>query len=712
MANRYWVGGSGNWSDAANHWSDSTNGTPGAGFLPTSADDVFFDANSNVGTGTFTVTVDGTSSSPSICNSFATGGVGGALDGAMTLSLGATAYLDVYGSLTLPATNFTWTGTSGARANFRSTASGKTITTNGVSLTTTVLYFDGVGGDWTLGSALTTTSNVFVLNGTFSTANYNVSCVSIQSTGTGTRTISLGSSAVTVTGTTCIVLSGSNLTFNAGTSTITSNNGGAVFNGGGYTFYNVSFTGNTSFTVPITGANTFNNLTITTPTSGNRRYTFDSNQTINGTLTAGAANTAVRRVTLRSDVVGTQRTLTVATLATLSDVDFGDIKAAGASAASPWSGTRIGDCGGNNNITFTAAGNKYWYSATGAGGNWSAAQWETSAGGTAPSVNNFPLPQDTVKFQDTGLNAGNTLTIDQAWNLPAIDGSGRTLTMTLASGVVSPSIFGDFNIPSVMTITGTGSWRFAKQGTQNVTTNGVTIPWPINVESGTGTVKLLDNLTISNTITLTGGTLDANGKNVSFTTFALGAGTKTLTMGAGTWTVSGATWNANANSSGLTVNRGTATITMTSASAKTFSGGGFTWPTLNQGGAGALTIAQSNTFANITNTVQPATITLTSGTTQTVDAFSIAGTVGNLITLNSSSAGNRAILSDASGTVSLSYVSIKDIAATGGAGWNAYTSNGNVDAGNNTGWVFDPAPSDVSVEFFMNLRSFTEPRRF
>ena len=114
MATYYWVGGDGNWSDATNHWSNASGGSPSASYLPTSADDVVFDAASNTGTGAFTVTVDGTSASPSLCADFSTGGAGGALDGAMTLSLGATAQLDCYGSMTLPATNFTWSGTATA----------------------------------------------------------------------------------------------------------------------------------------------------------------------------------------------------------------------------------------------------------------------------------------------------------------------------------------------------------------------------------------------------------------------------------------------------------------------------------------------------------------------------------------------------------------------------------------------------------------------
>jgi hypothetical protein len=206
-------------------------------------------------------------------------------------------------------------------------------------------------------------------------------------------------------------------------------------------------------------------------------------------------------------------------------------------------------------------------------------------------------------------------------------------------------------------------------------------------------------------VTLTNGTLDGNGNNASTGSFALGAGTKTLTLGNGTWTAvgSGTAWNANTNVSNLTVSPSAGIISMTSASAKTFAGGGLSWPTLRQGGAGALTIQQSNSFANITNSVQPATITLTAGTTQTVAAFGVSGTAGNLITLNSSTAGTRATLSDSIGTVEVSNVSIQDINATGGATWNAFLKSGNVDAGNNSGWDFFPAVRQVFSQVFTSI---------
>lgn len=326
----------------------------------------------------------------------------------------------------------------------------------------------------------------------------------------------------------------------------------------------------------------------------------------------------------------------------------------------------------------------------------------SSAGGTETNTPNFNVTAGT-----------DTISSANGANFKNLNLTGFAGTL----GISSRNFYGDLTISTGTTVTGGGNGQsfLATSGVQKITTNGKTLDFPITQNGAGGTVQLQDNLTMGSTrsFTLTNGTFDANGKNVTLGSFDLGAGTKTLTLGSGTWTVtgSGTAWNANTNVANLTVSASTGTINMTSASAKTFAGGAKAWPTLNQGGAGALTIQQSNTFANITNTVQPATITLTAGTTQTVSAFGVSGTSGNLITLNSSSAGSQATLSDSSGTNSVSFVSIKDINATGGATWGAYVGSGSVDAGNNTGWDFG-LPPGYAIEFSPALRSFTERKHF
>ena len=337
----------------------------------------------------------------------------------------------------------------------------------------------------------------------------------------------------------------------------------------------------------------------------------------------------------------------------------------------------------------------------------------TYAGAVACTISHVAtLQAQAISFN---IKAGTyTLTLSNSYILD-LDLTGFSGSLTTSG---TPLIYGNLTLSSGMTTTAsTSTLRFAATSvTKTITTNGKTLDFPVTFNGLGGTWQLQDALTIGSTrvLTLTNGTLNANNFNVTLGTFALGSGTKTLTLGSGTWTVLGSgasAWNANTNVTGLTVSASTGVISMNSASDKTFAGGARTWPTLNQGGAGALTVQQSNTFANITNTVQPATISLTSGTTQTVSAFGVSGTSGNLITLNATTAGSQATLSDASGTVDVSFVSIKDIAATGGATWNSLLTNGNVNGGNNTGWNFAPVVTS-GIIYSPALRSFTERKQF
>ena len=691
MANRYWVLGTGSWSSTNTvNWSDTSGGAGGFS-VPTAADNVFFDANSNVGVTAFTVTMANT---PRVCNDFTASG----LDGVMTLA-GTSIALTVSGSLTFQATNFTrtYTGTT----TFNATTTGKTITTNGVAFGAGVT-FDGVGGGWTLGSALVAT--ITITNGTFDTSasgNYSLTSGGITSSNSNVRAINLNASTVTLSGGTAINFATStNLTFNAGTSTINGSNSTSTFAGGGQTFYNVAFTSTALASPSITGANTFNDLSITGRTTiGIGVLSISATQTITGTLTVSAGTASAYRMQISSNTFNTSRTLTCAAVS-LTDVDFRDITIAG--AASPASGTRLGDCKGNSNITFPAAKTVYWgqtgtanWGATGSG------SWSATSGG-ALDATQFPLAQDTVIFPAaTYPSSGSTATINANYNFGTIDMSLRTSnTMTLATGTTVPIIFGNWINGTGITLTGTGIITFAGRTTQQITSSAKTFTQPITINSPGGSITLLDALTTGTTVatTLTNGTLDLNGftytVGIRFTT---ATGTKNLTFNGGTLICPNPNTTSfnNAEPTGFTTTAGTGTgtISMTAATAKTFVGGGSTFNcTLNQGGAGALTITGSNTFSDITNTYKSTgatSILFTAGTTSTFTNWNASGESTRLLTIGSVTAASHT-LSKASGTVSVSFCSISRSSATGGATWEALTSNGNVNGGNNTGWLFSP----------------------
>jgi hypothetical protein len=304
----------------------------------------------------------------------------------------------------------------------------------------------------------------------------------------------------------------------------------------------VSFTSTATGTTTITGANTFNNITQTSrAATGVRAVILGANQTVSGTLTIGAANTAIRRIRLTSDVIGTQRTITLnGTLATLADIDFRDINAAG-TVARPWTGTRLGDCLGNANITFDAAKTVYWNLA--GTQNWSATGWATTNNGT-PAVNNFPLPQDTATFTEAG--AAGIVTIDQSWQIGAIqmaDGvSNRTTAFTLNS-TVSFGIYKNVTLFANLTTTGAGTFNFQGQGiTQTITSAGVSISQEITINCPNGTVQLLANTTVSNTVTLTAGTLDLSSGNRTLTCNIFSSSntnTRSISFGTGNITLTG-----------------------------------------------------------------------------------------------------------------------------------------------------------------------------
>ena len=116
-ANRYWVGGTGSWSDATNHWATSSGGSPGVGNTPTYIDDVFVDSSSGFsGGGTLTLDVSNPQCHDFTCTSGHT----------YTITTSASPPdLIPYGSMTLE-TGITMTGIN---LSFNGAGTGRTFTT-------------------------------------------------------------------------------------------------------------------------------------------------------------------------------------------------------------------------------------------------------------------------------------------------------------------------------------------------------------------------------------------------------------------------------------------------------------------------------------------------------------------------------------------------------------------------------------------------------
>ena len=344
MADRYWILGTGTWdSTSTTNWSTSSGGAGGAS-VPTAADNVFFDANSNVLATAFTVTM---ANSPRVCNDFTASG----LDGAMTLA-GTAIGLTISGNFTLPSTNYT--GTYTGATLFNSTTTGKTITTNGVTPSTSVL-FNGVGGGWSLGSALTCPS-LTLTNGTLNLAGYTTSHSLRMTTATGTKNLTFNGGTVICTGTSATAFNNAqptNFTTTAGTGTGAISMTAATaktFVGGGSTF-NCTLNQAGAGALTVTGSNTFSNITNTRKSTSATSILFTAGTT-NTFTDWNASGETTRLLTIGSDTAASH---TLSKSSGTVSADFLSISQSTATGGAAWyAGANSTDGGNNSGWIFTA----------------------------------------------------------------------------------------------------------------------------------------------------------------------------------------------------------------------------------------------------------------------------------------------------------------------------------------------------------------------
>jgi hypothetical protein len=483
---------------------------------------------------------------------------------------------------------------------------------------------------------------------------------------------SSGANTITISTTTALAKS---LTCTGFTGTIAGSTAitvtGSVTLGSGMTWSNTG-----TFTINGTGTITTNGITLPNLTKANTAttLTFGDNPTVTGTLTFTAGTFDLNSKTANFGAFNANnsnsKTLAFGASGVINITGTGTVlnfQQAGPAI----SGSRTVNIitGGSTAITAT-----------------------TTALGTTSGLD-LSITGGSFTFNTNGTSRNVNFTgFSGAWNL-----SGGT------------SIFGNLTVSTGMSITPSGNtltFNLAS-ATQTVQTNGKTFDFPITQNGSAGTLRLLDALTLGSTrnFSLTNGTLDLNGQTLTTgTNFSINAGTKNITFNGGVISIptSGGTAFNNANPTNFTTTAGTGTgeIRMTSASAKTFAGGGSTFNcTLTNNGAGALTVTGSNTFTALANGVQPTTFSFTAGTTTTLTDWNISGTAGNLVTINSPTAAQHT-LSKASGTVNANYLNISYSNATGGATWNANATS--TDSGNNSGWIFGTSSNQGNfLLFFM-----------
>jgi len=571
--------------------------------------------------------------------------------------------------------------------------------------------------DWgSVGSTITMTSST----GNF--ANNRSSQSSVTWTGAGTKTINFTSTTTSGTrvcypGTNLNESSAPNVNFTgaaaAGTAAVTLT--GAI----GTTHFK-------SLTFPVGGVYTWNNATGS-PSAifyGNLTLTSTVTLSYNGDVTfSNTSGTAVLTSAgkiftgrLGRNIIGGTTQLADAATTTSSTSFFVTagtwnfnnftltaqiFSAAGTATRSLAFGT------GSLNLNTTASATVISIASGGTGFSVSGTPTVNVTGATASGVTRTITIVGTPEAASLNVNvtagaAGSIVSIDGC-TFKSLNFTGAACTLTGTATVV---MYGSLTLNINLTISFTSLIKFANtSGFASLVCQTRFLP-SIEMAGVGGTLSLNDNMFVTGTFYLTGGTLSmnaVNGSQVGVFDSSVTTNARTLNTGTsggiflkGTGTV----WNIA--STNLTVS-GTGTITMsptTAGAAQTFVGGGVTtYPTLVFAtGTSVYTITGNNTFTTFGNAVALRTIRLTAGSTQTMTNFNLAGTAGNLTALDTTSAGSQATLSKASGTVTASYLSIQDSNATGGATWDA--SNGtNTNAGNNTGWFFGAVASLASAFF-------------
>jgi hypothetical protein len=650
MADTKWTKGSGgNWNDAAN-WDNG---------VPDSSKNAIFDAAS--------FSADGNTVTINAANCACANLDFSAIDQTVTFANSTYTDFKVYGNLVLPATKLTWSFTGTGYVTLAGTGS-QTITTNGMTSNMNRLYFDGVGGTWTNQDAANFGStSLYLKNGTWATNNQTITSTGSFVTEAGTKVLTLGSS-----------------TFNIGT-----------WNNAVPTGLTITSAGNTS-TVNITaastltGATTFYNLTFTGTAAITAAVSLAADITVSNVFTPTGNNATDKRLLVASNTIGTQRTITTASISA-SNVDFRDIKLAG--ACNKDLSTEVlcpggsGDCGGNTDITFSTPETKYYKHTSGACTWKDTTKWVTTSGGSTTSTARF-LPQDSHILDANSFTGTSTLTIDVP-RKGSVDMSAvnQAVTTSLANAV---GYYGNLILGNNITPSGNYARILMGRGRYSLNLYGKSIN-DLGITSYTGEYTNYSDILTATFFTQNSGVFNCGNYNISVIRFQVLGGT--FNGGSGIIECTRTTGTLINIASSSTFNCGTTTIKFTPSSGSSdldiiLSGKTLYNVWFSGSHTGYFDITGSNTFNELK--IDPGRkVRITAGTTQTVSKLNAVGTQANPITLTSvTSATHTLALASGQPNPQCDWMNISYSIAPTAEASKFYAGNGSVDGGNNTGWVF------------------------
>ena len=628
----------------------------------------------------------------------------------------------VHGSLTFSSAMTVTNSATNSTIEFRATTAGQTITCAGKFILNATFGGSSAGGVWTLQDAFNVSEVTIVNAGTINANNQNVRTnrftLSAGTINMGSGTWNIG----TTSSTQQPIWTYTSGTVNANTSTINLVDGpgnGYVFNGGGRTYYNLNVAGwSAAFGSPsrvnINGANTFNNVSSSAAEPISLVLQAGLTQTVTNWTFDGLSASSLNA--LKSSVLGARATISKSSgTVTVNNTVIQDSNATGGATFNAF-GASV-DNGNNLGWNFANPGARYWVGGTDTWNGIAGTKWALTSGGAGgaaiPGANNdvffnsssgsgtiqIGFPSETY-----GPNANNFSTSGFTGSFNGgFDGYLSVGGNCEITSSISGSLFRSF-----LTL------RSVSTGlNQNLTTSGKTIvglfcnPDP----TATAVVTLQDDLTVSQSVSVQGGTFTANDKNISCANFVL-ANSTTTNMGSGTWT---ATNNSFVNQ-GSVINAATSNIVFSGSVNATFTGGARTY--YNFSVTGTTSLVTINSFNTVFNTISsrpvPAgivTYSFSDGSTTTVTTFNIKGSASFRAIVQGAGTTANSIINSAGGVVQsgLDYLDFRNITAaptpnaTGTTPYLWYIGSNSVKNARTTGVVMS---SDVSDKYF-NLLSGT-----
>ncbi|MCL2290125.1 MAG: hypothetical protein FWC34_05385 [Bacteroidetes bacterium] len=523
----YWVGGPGNWDDLS-HWSTTSGGAPSTCIMPSSNNTVVFDDNSGLGNADRVVL-----------------NVAGVCDSMLWLGSGSTSPifvmgaqpLTISGSLELqPGMTIT---SSGGNITFNSSRAGEFIISNNVNIPRAIVL-NNANGTWILQDALrlitgTTRFDLTFTHGALNLNGKNLTCGIFTTSGNNPRQLNITNSTIDVTS--WDYVNANSLALTRTTETANSlirvatnftgrptdeynvvEAGTGTLQGGDFSKIimsrnNALLTSNTALTTITTDSLILimgNTYRITNGGSVNiRKYFGNTRNLVNCT----------EKIVLNSTSATANATIvmTPGAIVDLININFTRITINGEML---YPVEKAVDLGGSIGWDIRPITRLYWVGGPGA---WSDInRWSTTSGGESDACF-IPTSSHTVIFdENSGLNSRETVTLNTTgvcdsmlWignGVPIFNMGGNSLTVS-GSLVLQPG----------MSFTGSGTTTFnsARSAGETVKTNNVRIPCNFTFNNASGNWTLEDALTLTNpgTITLTNGTLDLNGKDVSCLAF-------------------------------------------------------------------------------------------------------------------------------------------------------------------------------------------------